>query len=259
MTNLPGQDARVERVAHDRFRLADVCCVAIAECFRGDGEIVANPIGTIPRIGGLLARLSFEPDLVMTDGEAMFATADGVVEAWNPYRSMFDVVWSGRRHVIMGGSQIDPFGNHNFAAIGDMKKPKAQLLGFRGAPGNTVNNATSYWVPAHGPRVFVPQVDVVTGVGYDRAAAAGPAATRYHSVRFVVTNLAVLDFATPDHRMRLRSLHPGVTLGDVVAATGFELVVGDDVSESRLPTDAELALLEQIDPAGERYAEVPDG
>ena len=156
---------------------ADICCVAVAECFRGDGEIVANPIGTIPRIGGLLARLSFEPDLVMTDGEAMLTDADGHVEAWNPYRSMFDVVWSGRRHVIMGGSQLDPHGNHNFAAIGDMKRPKAQLLGFRGAPGNTVNNVTSYWVPNHGPRVFVAKVDVVTGVGYDRAAAAGPAAT----------------------------------------------------------------------------------
>ena len=169
--------ARVGRVPHDRLRRADVCCVAIAEVFRGDGEIVANPIGTIPRIGGLLARLSFEPDLVMTDGEAMFENADGVVEAWNPYQSMFDVVWSGRRHVIMGGSQLDALGNHNFAAIGDMKHPKAQLLGFRGAPGNTVNNVTSYWVPNHNPRVFVESVDVVTGVGYDRAEAAGSAAT----------------------------------------------------------------------------------
>lgn len=239
-------------------RRADVCCVAVAECFRGDGEIVANPIGTIPRIGGLLARLSFEPDLVMTDGEAMFSSADDVVEAWNPYRTMFDVVWSGRRHVMMGGSQIDPLGNHNFAAIGDMKKPKAQLLGFRGAPGNTVNDATSYWIPAHGPRVFVPAVDVVTGVGYDRAAAAGPAATRFHGLRRVVTNLAVLDFETPDHRIRLRSVHPGVSVDDVVAATGFELVIPDSVETSRLPTDVELGLLERIDPARERYAEVPD-
>jgi acyl CoA:acetate/3-ketoacid CoA transferase beta subunit len=239
-------------------RRADICCVAVAECFRGDGEILANPIGTIPRIGGLLARLSFEPDLVMTDGEAMFTGADGVVEAWNPYRAMFDVVWSGRRHVIMGGSQLDPHGNHNFAAIGDMHKPKAQLLGFRGAPGNTVNNVTSYWIPAHGPRVFVPRVDVVTGVGYDRAAAAGAAAVRFHGLRHVVTNLAVLDFATPEHRMRLRSVHPGVSVDDVVAATGFGLVVPDEVPVSRLPTDAELAMLERIDPAGERYAEVPD-
>ncbi|MDX6284646.1 MAG: hypothetical protein QOG53_131 [Frankiales bacterium] len=238
---------------------AEVCCVAVAECFRGDGEIVANPIGTIPRIGGLLARLSFEPDLVMTDGEAMLTDADGQVEAWNPYRAMFDVVWSGRRHVMMGGSQLDPYGNHNFAAIGDMKKPKAQLLGFRGAPGNTVNNVTSYWVPQHGPRVFVEKVDVVTGVGYDRAVAAGPAATRYHSLRHVVTNLCVLDFDPDSSRMRLRSVHPGVSVGDVVAATGFELVVPNDVLESRLPTDEEARLIREVlDPKGAREKEVPN-
>jgi acyl CoA:acetate/3-ketoacid CoA transferase beta subunit len=237
---------------------ADVCCIAVAECFRGDGEIVANPIGTIPRIGGLLARRSFEPDLVMTDGEAMLTDAAGNVEAWNPYRSMFDVVWSGRRHVMMGGSQLDAMGNHNFAAIGDMKRPKAQLLGFRGAPGNTVNNVTSYWVPNHGPRVFVPKVDVVTGVGYDRAAAAGPAAARYHELRHVVTNLCVLDFQTPEHRLRLRSLHPDVSVDDVVAATGFELVIPDDVPTSREPTDEELAIIAELDPRGARNKEVPE-
>ncbi|HVU61520.1 MAG TPA: CoA-transferase [Mycobacteriales bacterium] len=237
---------------------SDICVIAVAECFRGDGEIVANPIGTIPRIGGLLARKSFEPDLVMTDGEAMLTDADGAVEAWNPYRTMFDVVWSGRRHVMMGGSQIDPFGNQNFAAIGDMKRPKSQLLGFRGAPGNTVNNVTSYWVPNHGPRVFVESVDVVTGVGYDRAEAAGKAATRYHGLRHVVTNLCVLDFETPDHRMRLRSVHPGVTVDDVVAATGFELVVPGDVATSREPTAAELAIIEALDPKNARGREVPE-
>ncbi len=238
-------------------RRADVCAVAVAECFRGDGEILANPIGTIPRIGGLLARASFEPDLVMTDGEAMLTNADGVVEAWNPYRAMFDVVWSGRRHVMMGGSQIDAHGNQNFAAIGDMHRPKVQLLGFRGAPGNTVNNVTSYWVPDHSPRTFVARVDVVTGVGYDRAESAGPAASRYHALRRVVTNLGVLDFDTPDHRMRLRSVHPDVTVDDVVAATGFRLVVPDTVPQTRLPTDDELRLLDDIDPTGQRFREVP--
>jgi acyl CoA:acetate/3-ketoacid CoA transferase beta subunit len=236
---------------------ADVCCVAVAECFRGDGEIVANPIGTIPRIGGLLARQSFELDLVMTDGEAMFTDTAGNVEAWNPYRTMFDVVWSGRRHVMMGGSQLDAYGNQNFAAIGDMKRPKAQLLGFRGAPGNTVNNVTSYWVPNHGPRVFVSQVDVVTGVGYDRAAAAGPAATRHHELRHVVTNLCVFDFQTPDHRMRLRALHPGVSVDDVVAATGFDVAIPAEIPTSRLPTDKELVMLAELDPSGARHKEVP--
>ncbi len=237
---------------------ADVCVIAVAECFRGDGEIVANPIGTIPRIGGLLARRSFEPDLVMTDGEAMFTDAAGAIEAWNPYRTMFDVVWSGRRHVMMGGSQLDPMGNHNFAAIGDMKRPKSQLLGFRGAPGNTVNNVTSYWVPNHSPRVFVETVDVVTGVGYDRAAAAGPAATRFHALRRVVTNLCVLDFETPDHRMRLRSVHPGVAVEEVVAATGFALAVPADVPTTREPTEAEFVILAELDPKNTRGKEVPE-
>jgi acyl CoA:acetate/3-ketoacid CoA transferase beta subunit len=241
-------------------RRADICCVAIAECFRDNGRILANPIGVIPRIGGLLARATFEPDLVMTDGEAMLTDPEGRLEAWNPYRAMFDVVWSGRRHVIMGGSQIDAMGNHNFAAIGDMQKPKAQLLGFRGAPGNTVNDATSYWVPRHSARVFVDQVDVVTGVGSDRARAAGAGASRFHDLRRVVTNLATFDFAGPSGRMRLASVHPGVSVDQVIAATGFALdLPAGEVPMSREPTDGELAALARIDPAGDRYAEVGDG
>jgi acyl CoA:acetate/3-ketoacid CoA transferase beta subunit len=245
---------------------AEVCVVAVAECFRGDGELLANPIGTIPMIGGRLARATFEPDLAMTDGEAALVANDRavvppgerVIEYWNPYRSMFDWVWSGRRHVMMGASQVDRYGNQNLAAIGDYGRPTVQLLGYRGAPGNTINDPTSYWVPNHGPRVFVEKVDTITGIGWDRAAALGPAA-RFVDVRRVVSNLGVFDFETPDRRMRLRSVHPGVGVDDVVAATGFELVVPADVPESRLPTPEELRLIrEAIDPEGAREREVPD-
>jgi len=248
-------------------RLADVCVLAVADCFRGDGEILANPIGTVPMIGGRLARATFEPDLMMTDGEAMlvsddrafFAPDDGrVIEAYNPYRSMFDFVWSGRRHVMMGASQIDPYGNQNFAAIGsDYRKPKVQLLGFRGAPGNTINDVTSYWIPNHSKNVFVEHVDVVCGIGYDRAAALGPAAARYHEIRRVVTNLCVLDFEGQNHRMRLRSLHPGVSVDEVVESTGFELEIASSVEETPTPDDDELRLIaDVIDPDAQRYAEV---
>jgi acyl CoA:acetate/3-ketoacid CoA transferase beta subunit len=245
---------------------AEVCVVAVAECFRGDGELLANPIGTIPMIGGRLARATFEPDLAMTDGEATLIANDRavvppderVIEYWNPYRSMFDWVWSGRRHVMMGASQVDRYGNQNLAAIGDHARPKVQLLGYRGAPGNTINDPTSYWVPNHSPKVFVEKVDTVTGIGWDRAAALGPAA-RYVDVRRVVSNLGVFDFETPDRRMRLRSVHPGVRVEDVVAATGFELAVPADVPRSRLPTPEELELIrEVIDPEGARESELPD-
>jgi len=256
------------RPARDRPTRAEVCVVAIAECFRGDGEILANPIGTIPMVGGRLARATFEPDLVMTDGEAAFVTNDEafefpagkVIEAYNPYRAMFDMVWSGKRHVIMSGSQIDPFGNQNFAAIGsDWRAPRVELLGFRGAPGNTVQNTTSYWIPNHSTQVFVEHVDVVTGVGWDKAAALGAPSARYFGLRRVVTNLCVMDFAAPGHRLRLVSLHPGVSLDEVVAATGFELGLADPIVESRRPDAHELLLIrEVIDPGGLRERELPD-
>jgi acyl CoA:acetate/3-ketoacid CoA transferase beta subunit len=242
-----------------QFTRAEVCCVAVAECFRGDGEILCNPIGTIPMIGGRLARATFEPDLVMTDGYAMLAAdvhpvgtegdPDLPIEGWNPYRTMFDVVWSGKRHVMMGATQVDRYGNQNIAALGpDPTRPKVQLLGFRGAPGNTICNPTSYWVPNHSPKVFVESVDLVTGIGWDRGCL---------EIRWVVSNLGVFDFETDDHRMRLRSVHPGVTVEEVEEATGFELVVDDGLDETRAPTDAELQLIrEGLDPDGLREAEV---
>jgi acyl CoA:acetate/3-ketoacid CoA transferase beta subunit len=246
--------------------LAEVCVVACAEAFRGDGEILASPIGVIPTLGARLAALTFEPDLVYTDGDALALAAPvplgdpaapKVVEAWLPFGRMFDVVWSGRRHVMMGATQIDRYGNQNIACIGPWARPKAQLLGVRGAPGNTVNDPTSYWVPSHSQRVFVPAVDCVSGVGYDRAAAAGPSATVFHEIRRVISNLGVFDFDTADHAMRVRSLHPGVTVDAVREATGFELAVPAEVPTTRAPTDEDLRLLHEVlDPAGQREGEV---
>jgi acyl CoA:acetate/3-ketoacid CoA transferase beta subunit len=245
---------------------AEVCAVACAEAWRGDGEILASPFGAIPTIGARLARATFAPDLLLSDGEATFVAgcwavgepADGPAEGWVPYRLVFDIQAAGKRHVMMAPSQIDRFGNANISAIGDFARPARQLLGMRGAPGNTVNHPTSYWVPRHRPRTFVPKVDVISGVGYDSAAAAGPAATRFHEVRRVVTNLAVLGFRPPDHAMRLVSVHPGVSVAEVVASTGFDLAIDGAVPQTRMPTHEELRLIrEVIDPHGSRCQEVP--
>jgi acyl CoA:acetate/3-ketoacid CoA transferase beta subunit len=246
--------------------LADICVLACAEAWRGDGEMLASPIGNIPTIAVRLAVCTFEPDLVYSDGDALALarpipvgaepTEPKLVEGWVPFRNMFDVVWSGKRHVMMGATQIDRYGNQNIACIGPWSRPKAQLLGVRGAPGNTVNHPTSYWVPSHSTRVFVDQVDCVSGVGYDRAKAAGPSALRFHEIRRVVSNLGVFDFETPDHRMRVRSLHPGVTVEQVAAATTFELVFPDPVAETPVPTPADLELIATFDPTGLRHTEV---
>jgi acyl CoA:acetate/3-ketoacid CoA transferase beta subunit len=227
---------------------ADVCAVACAEAWRGDGAILASPMGAIPSLGARLARLTFAPDLLLSDGEAFLLDSEGKVEGWLPYAKVFTMVAAGRRHVMMGAAQIDRFGNQNISCIGDWARPKAQLLGVRGAPGNTVNHAVSYWVPRHSRRVFVEHVDMVSGVGYDRGAT---------DLRVVVTNLAVLDFRTPGHAMRLRSVHPGVEVSDVVRETGFALAVPDDVAVTRVPSAAELDLIGRLDPDGTRHKEVP--
>jgi acyl CoA:acetate/3-ketoacid CoA transferase beta subunit len=245
---------------------AEYCAVACAEVFRGDGEVMASAFGTAPALGARLALLTFSPDLVLTDGDAALVAgapplraklSSLVLESHMPYRKVFDVVWSGRRNLIMMASQIDRTGNQNISAIGDWSRPKAQLVGVRGAPGNTVNHSTSYWVPNHSRRSFVERVDVVSGVGYERAAAAGPSASRFHEIRHVVSNLGVFDFDTPDKVMRLRSVHPGVTVAEIEEATGFELVVPDAVPETRMPTPEELDLIRTVlDPRGLREREI---
>jgi acyl CoA:acetate/3-ketoacid CoA transferase beta subunit len=245
---------------------AESCVIACADAWRGDGEIMASPFGTIPSLGARLAKLTFAPDLVLTDGEAALMVgappiatppAELTLEAAMPYRSVFDVVWSGRRHIMMMASQIDRTGNQNISAIGRHAQPKVQLIGVRGAPGNSVNHPTSYWVPDHSVRSFVEAVDVVSGVGFARASAAGAGAQRFHDVRRVVSNLGVFDFATSDHVMRLCSYHPGVSVDDIVAATSFPLVIPDGVAETRPPTPEELDLLRTVlDPGSLRDRDV---
>jgi acyl CoA:acetate/3-ketoacid CoA transferase beta subunit len=155
----------------------------------------------------------------------------------------------------MGANQLDRFGNQNISCLGAHDRPARQMFGARGAPGNTVNHRTSYWVPKHAPRIFVESVDFASGVGYDRAQGA---AGRFHDVHRVVTNLAVLDFRSPAHTMRIASVHPGITVEQVQEQTGFPLVVPEDVPITREPGDEELKLLREVlDPKDVRSKEVP--
>ena len=128
----------------------------------------------------------------------------------------------------------------------------------RGAPGNTIYHRTSYFVPNHTAKVFVEKVDVVSGVGYDRAAELGEATSRYHDIHRVVSNLGVFDFETPDHSMRLVSVHPDVSVDQVLENTGFELAHDQVVPETRLPSDEESHLIRDfLDPKGLINKEIP--
>jgi len=241
---------------------AEVAAAACSDLFRGAGKILASTVGTAPTIGARLARLTHAPDLLLSDGEAtLFADTPTIGEPFRepeapfPYRDLFELMARGRRHVVMGAAQIDRHGNQNLSAIGDRDRPARQLLGARAAATNTVSHATSYWIARHSPRVFVEQVDVVTGVGPARARAAG--ASRLQDLRRIVTDLAVLGFDGPGGTVSLVSVHPGVDVDRVQAATGFELPIPAEVAETRLPTDEELRIIrERLDPRALRDREV---
>lgn len=156
----------------------------------------------------------------------------------------------------MGANQIDRYGNQNLSAFGPLQHPTRQMFGVRGAPGNTINHTTSYWVGAHSSRVFCEAVDIVSGIGYDKVDPANPA-FRFFNLGGVVTNLGVFDFGGPDHQMRAVSLHPGVTADEVAENTSFEVHGLADAAVTREPTVEELRLIrEVIDPKSLRDKEV---
>ncbi|GGL22333.1 CoA-transferase subunit beta [Nocardia jinanensis] len=242
---------------------AEVCAIACAEIFRGAGEIFASPMSPMAQLGARLAKLTFEPDLLLSDGEAFFLAetppigGKAPVEGWIPFRRVFDVLASGRRHVVMGANQIDRYGNQNLSAFGPLQQPTRQMFGVRGAPGNTINHPTSYWIGRHTKRVFGEKVDIVAGIGYDKVDPGNPA-FRFHHLHRVVSNLGVFDFNGPDHTMRALSLHPGVTADEVAENTSFEIADLGTAGETRLPTAEELRIIREVlDPKKIRDREVP--
>ncbi|MEH3130550.1 MAG: CoA-transferase [Mycolicibacterium neoaurum] len=241
---------------------AEVCAVACAELFRDAGEIMVSPMTTLVQIGARLARLTFAPEIVLTDGEARMIAdtpaigAPAAIEGWMPFNRVFETLAWGQRHVVMGANQIDRYGNQNLSAFGPIQHPTRQMFGVRGAPGNSINHATSYFVGNHSKRVFTESVDIVSGIGWDKIDPANPA-YRFADIFRVVSNLGVFDFGGPDHQMRAVSLHPGVQAEQVAENTSFEVHGLDTAETTRLPNAEEQRLLrEVIDPKSLRDKEV---
>jgi glutaconate CoA-transferase, subunit B len=169
---------------------------------------------------------------------------------------------------FLGAAQVDIYGNINTSVIGSLERPKVRLPGTGGA--NDIISLCNevLIVTQHEPRRFVARVDFITSPGYlsggdSRARAGlscgGPGA--------VVTDLALLDFEPASRRMRLRGLQPGVTVAQVRAQTGFDLLVSDQIEELEPPSAEEIAIYRELrdgpvaagTPAGEPPAAEPAG
>ncbi len=202
---------------------ADVCAVAIAECFRGDGESPrATRSARMPIIGGRLARATFEPDvgdhrrLRRLRGRGLPARtrkATVALESWNPYPQMFTCLWNGRRHVMMGATQVDATATRTSpaSATGTNPRPSCSASGGHRATPSTTPPPTG--CPTTAPRCSSSGSTwcaVWATTGRPSWARWLPASTR--SAGSCPTS-GCFDFETPDHRMRLRSVHPGVERG----------------------------------------------
>ena len=241
--------------------LVDRVICAAARAWENDGEVLATGIGLVPRLAASLCMKSINTDLMMTDSEAWVVNEPVPVgprgdykikrESWMGFSRIFDNVWGGKRHAMVGPVQVDRFGQGNISMVGSAcAKPKAMMLGVRGFPGNSINHANSFFVPNHSPKVFVSgEVDVVGSVGYNPARLAkGWTLEETTDIRFIFTNLCVMDFGGPNYQARLVSLHPGVTVGQVQEATGFPIHIPAEVGVTPDPTAEQLALLAQLDP-----------
>jgi glutaconate CoA-transferase, subunit B len=224
-------------------------------------------IGTgIPMLAANLAQKMHAPNLVPIfefggAGARLEKLPRAVGESRTFYRGVAasgicDIMETAARGFIdfgfLGGAQIDPYGNLNSTIIGPQHHPpKVRLPGSGG--GNDVGSLCwrTISIMRHDKRRFVPQVDFLTTPGYltgpgAREAAGLPPDTGPFRV---VSSLALLDFEEESKRMRLLSTHPGVTVEEVIASTGFDLIVPDEVGQNEAPTDEELRILrEEIDP-----------
>ncbi|MFT6288431.1 MAG: glutaconate CoA-transferase subunit B [Halieaceae bacterium] len=253
------------------YTLAELCIVAASEAFRDDGEVLASGIGVIPRLAASLAMKTFSPDLMMTDSEAYMLSqpnplgsraADFVQanESWMGFSRIFDNVWSGRRHAMLGPTQIDKFGQSNTSALGgSYDKPKVMMLGARGFPGNSISHPNSFFVPSHNTRVFMDgECDFVSSVGYNPQRLPKGHLLDDIEIRRVITDLCVMDFDGPDHQIRLCSLHPGVSASQVQENTAYPVYLPQDVPVTAAPTAEQLDIIAALDPHNVRALQIKD-
>jgi glutaconate CoA-transferase, subunit B len=250
--------------------LVDLCIAACSEAFRDNGEIIATGVGPVPRLAAGLAKLSHTPELMMTDGEAYLveqpvpigprAYDDRRPAGYLPFSRFFDsAVWTGRRHAMVTPTQLDRFGQINLSYMGGTyQQPKTQMLGVRGFPGNTIYHPNSFFFPAHSARVFVNEVDMISGVGYNPAKRIAGGNFSGVDLRLIVTNLCVMDFGGADHAIRVISLHPGVTFDEVQAATGFALAKAESIAVTPLPSAEAIAIINSLDPHNLRAKVIRD-
>jgi len=256
-----------------RYSIDELMVVTLARQFDDSTCAFNGAVSFIPVCAYLLARKTHAPGLV-------WAASSIAIDA-DPHclgeSTLSDAIWDGAAMLsnspfdfwafaqgmhyntfAFRGAQIDRHGNVNNTVIGPYDKPKVRLPGGGGMADLGCMIPRIYlWSTTHNPRIFVETLDFRSGIGWgdggdDRERLGLPGGPR-----LCVTNLCVMDFHPTTKAMRLKSLHPGVSLAEVTAATGFELVLPDGpVPVTAEPGAEELRILrEEVDPTAMRLRE----
>ena len=222
-------DEMMAVAAARRLTDSDVCFVGI-----GLPSVAANlarhthaPGCTLIYESGTIGAKPVELPLSIGDGE-LADTAVAVVSV----PEIFGYWLQGGRIDVgfLGAAQIDRHGNLNSTVIGDYDAPSVRLPGGGGAPEIALGVRDVFVMLRHSPRAFVERLDFTTSVG--------------DNLRVVITDLGILE--RRDGELTLVAVHPGVAVEDVRAATGWDLRVADDVSETEPPGGDELTALRAL-------------
>jgi glutaconate CoA-transferase, subunit B len=257
------------------YAIDELMITVLADQFH-DGEQTCNGMASfIPVAAFMLARMTHAPGLVWLASSGGLEPRPNRIPAstleaplWrdsimylDQYTDFWNLVLNGRwiQKFCVGAAQLDQYGNANNSVIGsDYHAPKIRLPGTAGlADMGSIGKKLYYWNPNHSPRSLVRKVDYISAAGYLEGGNARKRLGLEGGPELVVSNLAVMDFEPESKRMRLKSLHPGITLNQVQEATGFELLLPEEaVAETTPPTKVQVDLIRnKIDPDNMRKRE----
>jgi len=248
------------------YSVGELMCVTLAKEIEDGDVVVLGSFTPLAYASYILAKITHAPNITLlayasvdtrpfqlsfTRAEA--AATRGAALLWTMLEDLNSVHLKGRGDVeAISSIQADQYGNINLSVIGEYDTPKLRGPGGAGAPEVIkMHRKMIGYFPSHTTRTFVPKVDVITGtryvIGAEERVKAGyrPGPIRY------ITNLAVISKEEKDKPFKIDSLHPGVSVEQVVENTGFELEVPRDIPETEKPTAEQVRLLrEEVDPYG---------
>jgi glutaconate CoA-transferase subunit B len=230
-----------------------------------DGDVVFVGVG-LPNLACNLARRTHAPNLIMIYEAGVVGAQPArlplsigdptLVSGAATVCSMYEIfAFYLQRGLIdvgfLGGAQIDRFGNVNATVIGDYARPKVRLPGSGGSAEIAAWANRTYLLTPHQRRRFPARCDFITGAGYLSGRAERQATgVRGGGPQAVVTDLGLLE---PDAggELTLTALHPGRSVEQAQANTGWPLKVAADLKMTEPPTGDELRLLREVlDPQG---------